>query len=474
MSDDDETTATASGDYPDRGSPDDSSSGAPADGDPAGISYTEIVQTELILRSVTGVAAFPERWQRSPNGVEYLYRKGSVLVRDWRLDEVRAVLAELVAPGHLVPDQVVPGATRLSWVDTNRELSVERVLRALEERFGPGIATPDHLLYVCGHSCAAIEPEVVPPDAVPVPRPQIGQDAADPHCRSGQGFKVLIMDTGFIAKAALDHYWMTGVTGEADLLFNPSGWLAQDAGHGTFTAGCVRVTAPEASVHVTNATAMLPLEPDAGPIGAAFESDLAALVREQLVQRPGGPTISVPDILVLNFAGTSRNGGPLLAFNALYDDVIQHLKELLILSPAGNEGDTRKNWPGSFSWVVSVGGLAANWRDRASWSNYGHNVDVYAPGDQLVNAFATGKYVCTWKKTKTEKEREKRKFSGMARWSGTSFSTPLVAGMVAARMSTTGQNSHRAWHSLFDLAERQAVPGVGPVLYPGQGCCGSP
>jgi hypothetical protein len=36
-------------------------------------------------------------------------------------------------------------------------------------------------------------------------------------------------------------------------------------------------------------------------------------------------------------------------------------------------------------------------------------------------------------------------------------------------MSTTGQTSHRAWLSLLDLAESQAVPGTGPVLYPGQG-----
>ena len=58
--------------------------------------------------------------------------------------------------------------------------------------------------------------------------------------------------------------------------------LPQDGGHGTFTAGCVRVTAPEAAVHVVNA--LVPRQEGRADgaalgtagIGAVFESDLAA------------------------------------------------------------------------------------------------------------------------------------------------------------------------------------------------------
>jgi subtilisin family serine protease len=202
--------------------------------------------------------------------------------------------------------------------------------------------------------------------------------------------------------------------------------------------------APSAEVIVTNVFSVA---------GSTLESDF--VVRLESAFRLGA------DIFQLNVAGPSRNDLPLIAFSEWIRRLCNS-KGAVCLAPAGNSGRRRPVWPAAFPEVISVGALGADWRGRASFSNYGPWVDVYAPGRDLVNAYASGTYTCHV----YPYARQVRNFYGMAKWSGTSFSTPIVSGLIAARMSRTGENARRAAHALLADARAHAIPGVGPVLLP--------
>ena len=265
---------------------------------------------------------------------------------------------------------------------------------------------------------------------------------------------VSIVDTGLIPGAAASHTWLTGVQGTAEDPYttDSSGEtvLAPYAGHGTFGAGVLRCVAPKASVFVERAF---------DNMGADYETRLASSLEDALDRNP--------DILVFTFTSATHRDQSLHTFDELYERRIRGIKGLVVLAPAGNESTSRPRWPAAHPGVIAVGALAANGRQRAYFSNFGRWVDVYAPGEDLVNAFPDGTYVCS----EPPNSGIRRHFHGMADWSGTSFSTPLVAGLIAARMSQTGENAQRAWDSLLRFANSQAIPGVGAVLYPGQACC---
>ena len=325
----------------------------------------------------------------------------------------------------------------------------QNLVGRLDEMVGPGVAKPEHKIYVCPWTCPASEPGEVPDSAPPVPPP--GQDAGNRRIpwtgNDGEGVSVVIVDTGLIPQVAADHPWLAGVDGAEENPYAADGTIVPYGGHGTFVAGILRCVAPRASVFVERAFDIA---------GADFETRLASSLADALEHDP--------DIMVFTFTAATHRNSSLHTFDDFYERRLRHRKGLVVLAPAGNDHASNRMWPAAHPDVIAVGALAANGRERAHFSNYGRWVDVYAPGEDLVNAFPDGTYVCS----EPPHAGERRQFQGMAKWSGTSFSTPVVAGLIAARMSQTGESAQQAADALLRFAVSQAIPGVGPVLYPGQ------
>lgn len=412
-------------------------------------------QLRLLLAALPDAAVWPPGAEETGE-VDHVYRRDVVLVRDADGDRVQRVLGgrfddEDEQGREQVPD--VPGRPgssrdrvprRVLRVPGHRRLRLDRdlpdALDRIDSTFGPGVATPDHVLWVTPRFfCPAVEP-MVPPAGAPGSAPAVPAEGG--RSPAGRGVRVSVVDTGWWPGAAADNPWLAGVTGDEEVITAADGTLRPYAGHGTFAAGVVRSVAPGCELRVEG---LLPAA------GAWYESDLVRELTEALRW--------VPDVISLQAGTTTRADLPLLAFEA-FADRLRSRKGTVLLASAGNDGGVRPFWPAAAPWATAVGALTADGSRRAAYSNHGPWVDVYAVGDDHVNAFLHGTYVTVEPQTPAGQVRE---FTGRAVWSGTSFATPLVAGMLAERIGRTGAKAPRALAELLERAHASALPGVGPA-----------
>lgn len=367
---------------------------------------------------------------------QHLARRGHVLVRDADVDRVSGRLGGGPVPG----PANVNGLTRWEF-DAGRFANVEEACRELDTQVGRGVVTPDHLLYLVSQkgTCPATEPEPVAAGGSPVP-PVLADE------RDGEGVLVHVLDSG-LAPGAERHPWLAGVTGDPEDPFEPGTTSIKSyAGHGTFSAGVIRTVAPAAGVHVQQTFRVA---------GTVYESEMVADVQAALS--------AGADVLSMSFGTYTRERIPLLGLDVV-EKMLRDHKGVVLVAAAGNDDGRLPFFPAASPHTVSVGALTLDGSKRAPFSNHGGWVDVFAPGEDLENAFVTGDF------TYVEPPNIGRTahFDGMARWSGTSFSTPMVAGLIAARMSVTGENGRQAARALLEQARLTSLHGVGATLRPGR------
>jgi hypothetical protein len=387
-------------------------------------------EVDLVLATHPEIAVAPADW-RERRDFSYLYRKGQFLVSDRDLERTRRSLGDAD-----VVDSLIDGITLLQ---SSRD-DITDILDAADREFGPGVVTPNHIYSACPAGlCPATEP-LSPPSASPWP--------SVAHVKEGKGVRVAVVDTGFL-REGWNHPWLGGVIVDdpedieiADFWPAPDGFIDPYAGHGTFIAGVIRCIAPGADVTVEQV------------IDRAGVVDEAALIKQL-----DDALAKSPDVISFSAGGYTRNNVPPKGFVEFYENRLRHHKGVVLVAAAGNDSTRAPFWPAAFPWAVSVGALDAAGRQRAHFSNFGGWVDVYAPGEALVNAYATGDYRSVVDPSVVTH------FEGMCKWSGTSFSTPVVAGLIAARMARSGENGQQAAAKLLKAARIQATPGVGPRLW---------
>jgi hypothetical protein len=256
---------------------------------------------------------------------------------------------------------------------------------------------------------------------------------------------IAVLDTGYDPDALELHQGLAvrldtqGCDPEVAVL-PPDGYLAREGGHGTFIDGIIMRVAPQVRIRQVGVLT---------PAGVTDDHEVALALAQ--AARDGIPVIN------LSLGGYTSHDEPPLAM-AL---TLTHLpQDVAIVAAAGNNSGDRPFWPAAFKRVVSVGALDT--RDgeinRASFSNYGWWVDVYAPGVRICSTYLDA----TWKLP----GETARVIDDYAHWSGTSFAAPQVAAMIANQIPAAGSARQAV---LQVLAQARWVPDLGPVLIPDAG-----
>ena len=401
------------------------------------------------LRNLTKANDGQVRWDtEAPADFTFLYHPDHLLVAGDDVEELEAAFDRL--DKGILSEPPRRDDVRILGGDLVRYLLPERPggetvpdVVGLLERGGlrPGAASPDHWVHVSpgggggGTTCPATEPEET---GLSEPWPPVAPQ------EKGCEVSVVVVDTGWNPPSGTDGRtpWLKGVDGDDE---ENDADLRPYAGHGTFIAGVVRCMAPKTDVWVEGFAV--------GGMGGGgiLESEIVGQLEQAMRHKP--------QVINLSAGCRTHLDRPSIAFRQFHR---RHLKkaDCVLVAAAGNDGWAAPFWPAAFRWAVGVGSLDRDGR-VSEFSNYGVSADVFTLGRNIVNAFPDGTFVCH----ETPNKGDVRVFStGLARWSGTSFAAPVVAGMIARQISETGSSAADARDAVLALAVPDSDPIIGPHL----------
>jgi len=207
-----------------------------------------------------------------------------------------------------------------------------------------------------------------------------------------------------------------------------NGKCNDDNGHGTHVAGTIAANA-------NNGT---------GVAGVAFNSPLA--ICKALNGSGSGTLVMIANCITwLNQQGSKvismSLGGPSGAATLQAAVTNATNNGSLLVAAAGNSGNSSLSYPAAYAEVVSVGATDAN-DARASFSQFNADVEVAAPGVNILSTWNDGGYSAV---------------------SGTSMAAPHAAGVAAQIAGTNPGGGPAAWRAeLQQAVDDKGAPGRDP------------
>ena len=237
----------------------------------------------------------------------------------------------------------------------------------------------------------------------------------------GRGITIAVLDSG----VAPDRTFGTGRVQYLDIGAGTAAGNATEDGHGTAVAALAAGAAADApgvapaanilSIRVTDANA---------------QSDVFTLSQAIVAAVDAG-------VQIINVSLGGYDSSTVLGSAITYAS--QH--GVVIVASAGNDQAAQLTWPAADPRVISVGAVDALGQ-QTTFSNSGAQLQLTAPGYGIQTAWLDNQRVY---------------------FDGTSASAPIVAGAIAAIMSTnSGMTATQAWQVLTQYASDGGAPGADP------------
>lgn len=250
------------------------------------------------------------------------------------------------------------------------------------------------------------------------------------------GSLAVIIDTGLLRRNVTDLFPFTHILDPIDWDLhpnpNPNNQVPPYVGHGTFVAGRLLQQSPESQIAMVSPQNMW--ETDDGESLSVKDDDVASALHMALARIGNSQAV----VLNMSLAGSAHSRDSITEFSGMRGMLDVWLaRGTVIVASAGNKHSRNEHYPGAWKDVLCVGATDLN-GNRTDYTNYGDWVDVEVVGNDTESwhiADRRGWGIAVPSAANINPARRHYAagpWHGYAKWSGTSFAAPYVAGKIAS------------------------------------------